>query len=83
MSFSRRANKILCNRVLSKKPTYLGCQTSGASSKWNYLISWIAGQVGHQTSCMDLSIWHQIRHTKSDIKEFAEMVDGFRTKKVV
>ena len=31
---------------------------------------------------MDLSIRHQIRHTKSDIKEFTQMVDEFRTKNV-
>ena len=31
---------------------------------------------------MDLSIRHQIRHTKSEIKEFTEMVDEFRTKNV-
>ena len=46
------------------------------------LISWIVGQVGRQTSFMDLSIRRQIRHTKSDIKEFREMVDEFRTKNV-
>ena len=40
------------------------------------------GQIGRQTSCMDLSIRHQIRHTKFDIKEFMEMVDEFRTKNV-
>ena len=31
---------------------------------------------------MDLSIRHQIKHTKSDINEFTEMVDEFRTKNV-
>ena len=46
------------------------------------LTSWIVGQVGRQTSCMDLSIRHQIRHTKSDIKELMEMADEFRTKNV-
>ena len=59
---------------------FLGCQTSGTWDKWNYLISWIVGQVGRQTSCMDLSIRHQIRHTKCDIKDFMKMVDEFRTK---
>ena len=84
MSFSCITNKILCNRGLSKKTDigFLGCQTSGTSKKWNCFISWIAGQVGRQTSFMDLSIRHQIRHTKSDIKEFTETVDEFRTKNV-
>ena len=31
---------------------------------------------------MDLSIHHEISHTKSDIKEFTEMVDEFRAKNV-
>ena len=31
---------------------------------------------------MDLSIRHQIKHTKSDIKEFKEMVADFSTKNV-
>ena len=37
---------------------------------------------GRQTSCMDLSIHHQIRHIKSNIKEFTEMVDEVKTKNV-
>ena len=31
---------------------------------------------------MDLSFRHQIRHTKCDIKDFAKMVDEFRTKNI-
>ena len=42
--------------------------------KWNCLILWIVEEVGRQTSCMDLSIRHQIRHTKCDIKDFTKMV---------
>ena len=60
----------------------LGCQTSGTLDKWNCLISWIARQVGRQTSCMDLSIRHQIRHTKCYINDFTKMVDEFRTKNI-
>ena len=80
MSFLCTTNKILCNRVLSKKPNigFLGYQTSGTPNKWYCLISWIFGQVGCQASCMDLSIRHQIRHTKSGIKEFTEIVDEFK-----
>ena len=29
------------------------------SNKWKCLISWIVGQIGRQTSCMDLSFRHQ------------------------
>ena len=47
---------------------FLGCQASGTSDKWNCLISWIVGQVGRQTSCIDVSIRHQIRHTKCESK---------------
>ena len=38
--------------------------------------------VGRQTSCIDLSIRHQTRHTKCDIKDFTKMVDEFKTKNV-
>ena len=36
-----------------------------------------------QTSCMDLSIPHQIRRTKCEIKDFTKMVDEFIAKNVV
>ena len=71
--------------VAQMKPVYvefLGCHASGTSDEWNCLVSWIVGQVGRQTSCMDLSIRHQIRHTKCDIKDFMKMVDQFRAKNI-
>ena len=61
------------------------CPIFSLSDKWYVrqmkLFNFMNCQiVGRETSCMDLFIRHQIRHTKCDIKDFMKMVDEFRTK---
>ena len=61
------------NQYRSSGKTYvqfLGCQTRGTSDRWNYLISWIIGQVEYQTSCMDLSTLRSSLVKSGDIRWF-------------